>query len=81
MNFWKGPHKEAEIQRKALRQGKNLVFSKDTCLEKEKMRSKVIPRKVGVGLKWRGELNKRTWDWRLAWWGPLRRKRPHICSD
>ena len=28
-----GPHKEAEIQRKALRCGKNLAFSKNTCLE------------------------------------------------
>ena len=30
-----GPHDEAEIQRKALRCGKNLAFSKSTCLEKE----------------------------------------------
>ena len=35
-----GPHEEAEIQRKALRRGKNLVFSEDTCLEKERVRSK-----------------------------------------
>ena len=28
-----GPHEEAEIQRKALRRGKNLSFSKDTCSE------------------------------------------------
>ena len=28
------PHEEAEIQRKALRRGKNLAFSEDTCLEK-----------------------------------------------
>ena len=44
-----GPHDEAEIQRKALRRGKNLAFSKDTCLEKERVRSKVTPIKVGVG--------------------------------
>ena len=43
-----GPHEEAETQRKALRRGKNLAFSKDTCLEKERVRSKVKPRK-GVG--------------------------------
>ena len=43
-----GPHEEAEIQRKALRRGKNLAFSEDTCLEKERVRSKVTPRKVGV---------------------------------
>ena len=30
-----GPHEEAEIQRKALRRGKNFAFSEDTCLEKE----------------------------------------------
>ena len=50
-----GPHEEAEIQRKALIRGKNLAFSEDTCLEKERMRSKVSPRKVGVGLKRRRE--------------------------
>ena len=27
------------------------------------------PKKVGVELKTRGELNKRRWGWRLAWWG------------
>ena len=46
-----GPHENAEIQRKALRRGKNLAFSEDTCLENERVRSKVTPRKVGVGLK------------------------------
>ena len=46
-----GPREEAEIQRKALRHGKNLAFSKDTCFEKESVRSKVTSRKVGVGLK------------------------------
>ena len=45
---------EAEIQRKALRREKNLAFSEDTCLEKERVRSKVTPRKVGVELKRRG---------------------------
>ena len=52
-----GPHEEAEIQRKALRRGKNLAISKDTCLEKERLRSKVTTRKVGVGFKRRRELN------------------------
>ena len=47
----KGPHEEAEIQCQALRRGKNLAFSEDTCLEKERVRSKVTPRKVEVGLK------------------------------
>ena len=69
------PHEEAEIQRKALRRGKNLAFSEDTCLEKERVRSKVTPRKVGLGLKWRWELSKRRLDWRLAWWGSTEKKK------
>ena len=64
-----GPHDEAEIQRKALRHGKNLAFSEDACLEKERVRSKVTPRKVGVGLKRRREPRRRRLGWRLAWWG------------
>ena len=30
-NSLEGPREEAEIQRKALRRGKNLAFSEDTC--------------------------------------------------
>ena len=71
-----GPHEEAEIQCKALRRGKNLAFSEDTCLEKERVQSKVTPRKVGVGLKRRLKPSKR----RLGG-DPLRRRRAHICSD
>ena len=41
---------EAEIQRKALRRGKNLAFSKLTCLEKERVRSK-IPKKSWSGIE------------------------------
>ena len=62
-----GPHSETEIQRKALKQEKNLAFSEDTCLEKERVRSKMTPRKVGVGLKRKGELNEERLGWRLAW--------------
>ena len=50
-----GPHEEAEIQRKALRRGKNLVFSEDTCLEKERAQPKMTPRKVGSGIETRAE--------------------------
>ena len=46
-----GPREEAEIQRKVLRHGKNLAFSEDTCLEKERVQLKVTPKKVGVGVK------------------------------
>ena len=69
-----GPHEEAEIQRKALRHGKNLAFSEDTCLEKERVRSKVTPRKVGIGLKRRREPNRRRLGWRLAWWRSTEKK-------
>ena len=69
-----GPHEEAEIQRNALRRGKNLALSEDTCLEKEKVRSKVTPRKVGVGLKRRREPSRRRLGWRLAWWGSTENK-------
>ena len=70
----KGPHEEAEIRRKALRRGKNLAFSEDTCLEKEKVRSKVTPRKVGVGLKRRRELSRRRLGWRFPWWDSTEKK-------
>ena len=69
-----GPHDEAEIQRKALRRGKNLAFREDTFLEKERVRSKVTPRKGGVGLKRRREPSKRRLGWRLAWWGSNEKK-------
>ena len=75
------PHEEAEIQRKTLRRGKNLAFSEDTCLENERVQSKLTPREVGMGLKQRREPSRRRLGWRLAWWDPLRRRRPHICSD
>ena len=73
-NSLKGPHEEAEIQRKALRRGNNLAFSKDTCLEKKRVRLKETPRKVEVGLKQRRVLSKRRLDWRLAWWGFTEKK-------
>ena len=69
-----GPHEEAEIQRKALRRGKNLAFSEDTCLEKERVRSKVTPRKVGVGLKRRREPSRRRLGCKLAWWRSTEKK-------
>ena len=69
-----GPHEEAEIQRKALRCGKNLAFSEDTCLEKERVRSKVTLRKLGVGLKRSREPIRRRLDWRLAWWRSTEKK-------
>ena len=47
-----GSHVEAVIQHNALRLGKNLAFSEDTCLEKERVQLKVTLSKVGVGLKW-----------------------------
>ena len=55
-----------------------MTFSENTCLEKERVRSKVIPRKVGEDIN--GEwLNKRRRDrvWLVG--DPLRRKKPRIC--
>ena len=50
-NALEGPHEEAEIQHEALSRGKNLTLNKNTCSEKERVRSKVTPGKIGVGLK------------------------------
>ena len=72
-----GPHEEEEIQRKAFRRGKNLAFSEDTCLEIERVRSKVTRRKVGVGLKRRQEPSRRRLGWRLARWGSTDKKASH----
>ena len=68
------PHEQAEIQHKALRREKNLAFSEDTCLEKERVRSKVTPRKVIVRLKRRREPSKRRLGWKLAWWRSTEKK-------
>ena len=62
-------HEEAEIQRKALRRGKNLVFSEDTCLEKGKSAVEGDPKKSWMGLKRRREPSRRKLGWWLAWWG------------
>ena len=67
-------HEETEVQRKALRREKDLAFGEDTCLEKKRVRSKVIPRKVGMGLKWMGALNKRRWNWRFVWCGSVEKE-------
>ena len=69
-----GPHEEAERQGMALKRRKNLAFSEDTCLEKERVRSMVTPRKVGVGLKRKWEPSRRRLGWRLAWWGSTEKK-------
>ena len=61
-----GPQEEAEIHSKALRRWKNLAVSEDTVLEKERVRSKVTPRKVGVGLKRRRKPSRRKFGWSLA---------------
>ena len=55
-DFLEGPQEEADIHRKVLRQGKTLVFSKDTYLEKERVWSKVTPRKVSSGIEAEGEI-------------------------
>ena len=57
-----------------LRRKKNLTFSEKTSLEKERVQSKGAPKKVGVGLKRKRELNKRRWAGGLAWWGSTETK-------
>ena len=73
-------YEETEIQRMALRWGKNLAFIENTCLEKERVRSKVTPKEVGVGLKRRRELSKRRLGWRLAWWGSTKKEASHLLG-
>ena len=75
-----GPHEETEIQRKALRRGKNLAFSEDTCLETERVQSKMTPKKVGVGLKRRREPSRRRLGWRSAWWGSTEKEASHLLG-
>ena len=70
-----GPHEEAEIQRKALRRGKNLAFSEDTCLKKEESAVEGDPEKSWMGLKRRREPSRRRLGWRLAWWGSTEKKK------
>ena len=45
------PHEEAEIQRKALRRGKNLPFNEDTCSEKEKSAVEGDPKESWSGIE------------------------------
>ena len=71
---WRRSNLVKLIKRKTLRCGKNLAFSEDTCLEKERVLSNVTPRKVGVGLKRRREPSKRRLCRRLAWWGSTEKK-------
>ena len=73
-DFLEGPYEEAKMLRKALRRGKNLAFSKDTCLEKERVRSKVTLRKVEVELKRNREFNKGAWVGGELDGDPLRRR-------
>ena len=68
------------MRKQALRCGKNLAISEDTCLEKERVRSKVTPKKVGVGLKRRREPSRRRLGWRLAWWGSTENKASHLLG-
>ena len=48
-----------------------LGLQRSSCFEKERVRSKVTPRKVGVGLKRRREPSRRRLGWRFAWWGSI----------
>ena len=51
---FEGPNEAAEMHRKAFSLGKKRAFKVEMCLENDSVRSKVMPRNVGVGLKERG---------------------------
>ena len=63
-----GPCEEAEIPQD---DGKTWLLA---CLEKERVRSNVTQKKIGVELKRRRGLSKRKLGWRLAWWGSTAKK-------
>ena len=48
-----------------IEQRKNLVLSKDTCVEKVRGRSIVISSKMGEGSKQRRRLNNNRCDWKI----------------
>ena len=52
----------------------SLAFSEEICFEKERVRSKLTPRKVGVRLKRRREPSKIRMGWRLSWWRSTEKK-------
>ena len=51
-----------------------MAFSEDTCMKKERVRSKLTPKKFGLRLKRRRELNKERLVWKLAWLGSSEKK-------
>ena len=79
-DFLERPNEEVDIQRKALRQGKNLVLGEDARVKQEEIRSKITPRKAGVGLKRRPRTYERICGTE-NWFGrnPRYKKRPYIC--
>ena len=66
-------HEEAEMQRKALRRGKNLAQSR-YMLKKEMSAVEGDPLESWSGIEVEGELNKKKLSWRLAWWGSTEKK-------
>ena len=63
-----GPNEAAEMHRKAFNLGKKRAFSVEMCFENESVRSKVMPRNVGVGLKDRGWADRKSLGWSCASW-------------
>ena len=62
VTFLEVPQKKAEIQREALRRGKNLTFSEDTCLEKKENAVEGNPKKSWSGIKTEGGVEyKEVW--------------------
>ena len=73
-----GPNEAAEMHRKAFNLGNNRAFSVEMCFENESVRSKVMPRNVGVGLKDRGWADRKAWAGVVPRGCPWRKMTLHI---
>ena len=69
-----GPQEDEAIVRKALKRGKNFFRIVFAWAPKERVRSKVTPKKVGVGLNLRGALRRESLGIKLAWYGSMLKK-------
>ena len=59
--FFEGPNEAAEMHRKTVNLGKNRASKVKMYLENESVRSKVMSRKVGAGLKAIWWPERKTW--------------------
>ena len=50
-----------------------------TWVPKDRVRSKVTPRNLGVGLNKRGMPRRFSRGWKVAWWGSVEKKEDSHC--